>query len=275
MDHLLLGALTWDPQIRGALILLTAILILPGSVYLLLATNTGAKVGFVLAIAGLSGWVFVMGIIWAVYGIGLKGREKSWKVQEVVVADAGLAGVKAMEGFPKGWHPLPPGNAIRADAQAAADTYLLPTTQTAGVHPGGATAAVVEPPRFTSPFKKTDEYIPVAAYYKGGDNYLFKLGNHKFYFRHSARYAVIQIKPVLNQTGGAGGAPPTPVADSAAPTYTVVMVRDLGSLRFPPVVVSICFGLIFGVSCYWLHERDKRIWAAKAAGDGSPAPAPA
>jgi hypothetical protein len=271
VHDLLLGALTWDPQIRGALILLTAVLILPGSVYLLLATNTGARVGFVLAIAGLSGWVFVMAIIWAVYGIGLKGRQPHWKVQEVVAADVKNASVEAMENFPRGWKSLPPGNAARADAQAAADTYLLPSATAAG-HEGGG-AASTEPPRFSSPFKSTSDYVTVAAYERGGDNELFTIGKHKFFFRHSARYAVLQLKPSLDQSGGPGGTPPTPVADPDAPTYTVVMVRDQGSLRFPPVVVALCFGTIFAVSCYWLHQRDKQIWAAKAAGEPVPAPA--
>jgi hypothetical protein len=271
LHHLLLGALTWDPQIRGALILITAVMILPGSVYLLLATNTGAKIGFVLAIAGLSGWVFVMAIIWAVYGIGLKGREKHWEVREVVEGSVDKAGVKAMEDFPKGWKALPPGNAVRADAQAAADTFLVPAAAAAGHE--GAGGGENEPARFTSPFKKTDAYVTVAAYHTGGDNYLFKIGNHPFYFRHSAHYAVIQIKPALDQSGGPGGAPPTPVPDPAAPTYSVVMVRDLGSLRFPPVVVALCFGTIFGISCYWLHQRDKQIWAARAAGEPAPATA--
>ena len=270
MEHLLLGALTWDPQIRGALILITAILILPGSVYLLLATNIGAKIGFVLAIAGLSGWVFVMAIIWAVYGIGLKGRQPHWKVQEVVVADVKKAGTEAMSGFPTGWKSLPPGNAARADAQAASDTYLIPATT--AEHSGGGQAEA-ETPRFTSPFKSTADYVTVAAYERGGDNELFTIGKHKFFFRHSARYAVLQLKPALDQTGGPGGAPPTPVPDPEAPTYSVVMVRDLGSLRFPPVVVALSFGIIFFISCYWLHQRDKQIWAARAAGEPTPAPA--
>jgi len=268
MEHLL-GALSWDPQIRGALILITAILILPGSVYLLLATNTGAKVGFVLAMAGLSGWITVMAIIWAVYGIGLKGREKSWKVQEVVVQDAGKAGVKAMEDFPEGWNKLPAGNAVRADAQAAGDAALLPAVAPAGEH-GGASTAEAEPPRYVTPFKTTADYVILDAYDKGGDNQLFTIGRHKFYFRHSPHYAVIHVKPALNQTGGPGGAPPTPVPDPAAPDYYVVMVRDLGSLRFPPVVVALSFGTIFAICCYWLHERDKRIWAERAAGEPAP-----
>jgi hypothetical protein len=273
MEDLLLGALTWDPQIRGALILIAAILILPGSVYLLLATNTGAKIGFVLAIAGLSGWVFVMAVIWAVYGIGLKGRQPHWKVQEVVVAEPSNASVEAMKDFPKGWKSLPPGNPARADAQAASDTFLLPAAETADAHGGAGGGGEEEVPRFTSPFKSTADYVTVAAYERGGDNELFTIGKHKFYFRHSTRYAALQLQPALDQSGGPGGAPPTPVPDPEAPTYTVVMVRDLGSLRFPPVVVAISFGLIFFVSCYWLHQRDKQIWAAKAAGEPTPAPA--
>jgi hypothetical protein len=270
MEHLV-AALSWDPQIRGALIVLTAILILPGSVYLLLATNTGAKIGFVLAVAGLSGWITVMAIIWSVYGIGLKGREKHWKVQEVVVQDVRNAGVKAMQDFPKGWHQLPAGNPVRADAQAAADAALLPAAPPAAGHE--APAAPKEPPRYVTPFKTTADYVILDAYDKGGDNQLFTIGHHKFYFRHSAHYATIHVKPVLNQTGGPGGAPPTPVPDPSAPDYYVVMVRDLGSLRFPPLVVALSFGTIFAVSCYWLHERDKRIWAERAAGEPAPAPA--
>ena len=84
MTSQLLAALAWDPQIRGALIVVTAFVILPGSVYLLLATNTGAKLGFLIAAAGFFGWMAVMGWIWVVYGIGIKGDAPTWHVEEVV-----------------------------------------------------------------------------------------------------------------------------------------------------------------------------------------------
>ena len=45
MLHPVLAALSWNPQIKGALIVLTAVLILCGSVYLILSTNTGAAAG--------------------------------------------------------------------------------------------------------------------------------------------------------------------------------------------------------------------------------------
>lgn len=266
---LLLSALSWDPQIRGALIFIVSVLVLPGSVYLLLATNTGAKIGFVLAMAGLSGWIFVMAVIWAVYGIGLKGRNPHWKVEEVVVQDISRSSITELERFPQGWQALPTGNAIRADAQAAADTELVPSAEPD--HGGGGHEE--EAVRFTSPFKSTSDYVTVGAYRRGGDNELFTLGKHKFFFRHSPHYAVIQLQPALDQEGGPGGAPPTPVPDPDEPVYSVVMVRDLGSVRFPPVVVAISFGLIFAICCYWLHQRDKQIWAARAAGEPAPATA--
>ena len=62
--------LAWDPTIRGVLVVVTAVVVLSGSVYLLLATNTGARLGFLIAAAGLFGWMTIMGVVWWLYGIG-------------------------------------------------------------------------------------------------------------------------------------------------------------------------------------------------------------
>jgi len=76
-----LAGITWDPFIRGVLIITVAVLVLPGSVYLILATDTGARVGFMIAMAGLFGWIFIMAVVWAVFGIGDVGRAASWKTR--------------------------------------------------------------------------------------------------------------------------------------------------------------------------------------------------
>src|ERR1700731_2501128 len=87
----LAAALHWDPQIRGFLIFVTGLILLPGSVYLLLATNVGAKIGFVLAAAGLSGWIFALALVWSMYGsnptTGLQGGAQGWKIAEIVNGD--------------------------------------------------------------------------------------------------------------------------------------------------------------------------------------------
>ena len=46
-----LAAVSWDPQLRGALILLIGVVILPGSVLLLLSTNLGMRLGILMAAA--------------------------------------------------------------------------------------------------------------------------------------------------------------------------------------------------------------------------------
>ena len=272
--HLLLSAISWDPQIRGAGIFIVSVLILCGSVYLLLATNTGAKIGFVLAAAGLSGWIFVMAVTWAIYGIGMKGREKGWDVVEATPGRIQNATLDEAQDFPSRWTSLPPGNAVRADAQAATDTFLVAPADTHAAA-GGAEEAE-GPPRFTSPFKETTEYVTVGAYHRWGtddgrDNELFTIGKHKFYFRHAPHYAVIQVQPALDQSGGAGGPPAAPAADPRQPVINIVMVRDLGSLRQPPMVIALASFIIFSVCCYWLHQRDKQIWAARAAAEPAPA----
>jgi hypothetical protein len=79
----ILAAIQFDPNIRGILVVLVGVVVLVGSVYLLLATNTGVRNGFLIAMAGLTGWMFSMGLVWWMYGIGMRGRDPSWMQQEV------------------------------------------------------------------------------------------------------------------------------------------------------------------------------------------------
>lgn len=85
----LLAALSWDPGFRGILTVAVAVAILCGSVFIILATNNGARLGFLLALTGFCGWMFVMGIIWSMYGIGWKGSAPTWKVVDVVRSEPG------------------------------------------------------------------------------------------------------------------------------------------------------------------------------------------
>ena len=48
-------AFGWNPEIRGILFLVVGIVVLMGSVYLLLGTNLGARLGFLVTLAALFG----------------------------------------------------------------------------------------------------------------------------------------------------------------------------------------------------------------------------
>ena len=123
-------AIEWDPDITGYLAVAIGVLVLCGSVYLLLATNVGNRLGFLLAFTGLFAWMFLMGIIWWVYAIGYIGSAPSW--QEVqATADLSTVPVEAarqLEGLnpddpvPDDWREIPVTE--RGDIDAAVDAIL-------------------------------------------------------------------------------------------------------------------------------------------------------
>ena len=80
-----IAGIAWDPQIRGLLALLVGVVVLMGSVYLLLTTNIGSRLGFLLAASAFFGWCTIMGLTWWLYGtIGMLGEAPRWVVTEVV-----------------------------------------------------------------------------------------------------------------------------------------------------------------------------------------------
>jgi hypothetical protein len=82
-----LAAINFRPEIAGILVVMVGVMVLLGSVYLILATDTGVRLGFLLALAGFFGWMFIMGVTWWIYGIGYKGPDPSWQIDEIVFGE--------------------------------------------------------------------------------------------------------------------------------------------------------------------------------------------
>lgn len=102
-EHLLtLGGLAWDPHYRGVLTVLTGIAVLCGSIYLILFTNVGARLGFLLTAGGLFGWMTILGITWwlAPPAIGPRGELPTWEPIEVVYGDLGTAATEEVQRLP-------------------------------------------------------------------------------------------------------------------------------------------------------------------------------
>ena len=123
-------AIGWEPEIRGALTVIIGVVALMGSVYLILGTNMGARLGLLVALAGLFGWMATMGAIWWTYGIGLKGREPTWKPAAPIsiVRDARLLDRAEVIGAPikidSGATPTDVAKAAQAELVAAGWTRL-------------------------------------------------------------------------------------------------------------------------------------------------------
>lgn len=234
--------LTFDPGIRGILIVTVAMAILCGSVYLLLATNTGIRLGFLLAATGFMSWMFLMGLVWWIYAIGLTGNPAEWRVTEVVRSDApedtsAATLPEARDLRDDEWEQLEASDPARGEAQASADESIVGDESRVAVYDGPG------------------DYLVLDVYQRGGvdpGNLLHRLPGPR-----PTQHAVVQVQGVVDVDVPFGEAPPPAEADPNEPVYSVVMVRDLGSERLPPAIVTLSSLILLGLLANALHRRDK------------------
>jgi hypothetical protein len=87
----IIAGISFDPGIRGILVVLVGVSVLMGSVYLLLSTNLGSRLGFLVALTGLFGWLAILTFMWWLTppAIGPRGNLPSWKPVEIYVNGGG------------------------------------------------------------------------------------------------------------------------------------------------------------------------------------------
>jgi hypothetical protein len=255
----MLAALSWEPQIKGALYVIIAITILCGSCYMLLATNMGARLGLLLAAAGFFGWLFTLGMIWWVYARGPVGPDPSWTPAGIATGDLASSGNHALQGFPSGWKKLDATDKEVADATPVVDGILAPS--------GSSTA----------PFKSANNFVIIGAYRKGGQShgpFGLKLPR-PFDLWHTPHYLAVQVQQVLPT---APGQVASKKPDPTAQPVSAILERNLGAKRLHPAVFTMATGILFGLVCYQLHVRDKEAMARReaeaAAGSGRLQPVP-
>lgn len=259
-------AVNWEWELRGTLIVIIAVGVLMGSLYLILGTNLGARLGFLVALTGLVGWLFILGAIWWTYGKGVLGDDPTWKpvANESVIRDASkLSSVGILDA------PFTPTGDSTADAASVTAALegngwkglnsALPSFQQAGSTGGvlleesGAYAA--------------GEFVVVKVYEKGGERSpTFWDDRIDFIaFFHKPHYAIVEIAPLVPQRSEPGRAPARNVIDTTRPHEYVYMVRDMGSKRVPSAIICISSLIVFLALCWLLHTRDKRVAANRAA----------
>jgi len=300
-----LASLTWDPGFRGLLTVVVAVLVLCGSCFLIMATNSGARLGFLLALTGLFGWFVVMGVVWSVYGIGYKGPAPTWKVVDTVVGSPSESRIDLADSLPL---PKDLPDPVQERNKSAALLKQFPTTakapnlgdivgadlkladrlnaklkpwsilESSNKYTGETQSVVAEAlgPEGTATFANSAaDYVVLDSFLSGGKK---GLGDNRsilnrikykvtspFDRNHKPFRAAIQLQPVIQQTTKAGQAPPAPVRDPKAPIYTVIVERDRGALRLPSISFTIVVTVIFAILANMLHRRDKLASAQRAA----------
>ncbi len=322
-----LGGISWDLEVRGILVVAVGTVVLIGSVWLIMATNSGARLSTLLTLAGLMGFMVILGISWWLYGSGWKGADPSWRTIDINVGDLGSSALMEARDLPDQedllsayemvvrsgdeianleFNKLPTESdypelsledlaALQADKQLRNETithselaavspnliknyglddlngWRLLSTAESGDAQAQAIADVLVQTELG--FVSTSDFKILDAFTYGGKPELNDNPNrwdrislwvtNTARITHPTRYAVVQLQRVVDQPSIPGMAPPRPVIDQEEPVVSTIMVRDLGTRRLRPALVTIGSLIIFLALCYWLHVRDKELMAKR------------
>jgi len=252
-------AIGWEPELRGLLTVIIGVVILCGSVYGIMATNMGSRLAFLVAAAGLAGWMMLMGIVWMIYGIGLRGPDPTWQavpgagvLQEVsALGSAGVLNPNAV--VPDGATAVESADVVR-DAFLDQGWIVLDKASPAfGQAQAAATENLVEEGAFAA-----GQFEIIEVFDIGGERYPKINDSLDFIaFFHTPHFVVAEAAAFVPVRNEPGRAPARPEIDENRQREYVYMVRDLGARRQPPAVLTIGAGLIFLSLCYLLHRRDR------------------
>lgn len=252
-------AFGWEPELRGLLTVIIAVGVLMGSVYLILATNMGARLGFLVALTGLAGWMFLMGIIWWIYGLGFKGPAPTW---DPVPGRTVLMGPESL--LPGGVfdQPVHAEGATNAEAAAAAtDEFraegweeLDPSSPEFGQAASSASDLLAQTDTYTA-----GQFTVTNVYDIGGERSPMIGEFDLLAFFHKPHHVVVEVTPNQVTRAERGRPPASAIPNDEAPRAYVYMVRNQGALRLPSIALTIGSGIIFFVLCWLLNSRDAAV----------------
>jgi hypothetical protein len=260
-------AISWQPELRGILITIIAVMTFCGSCYFLLSTNLGARLGFLVAFAALAGWMFLMGAIWWSYGKGLLGPDASWAPisgRTVLQSTAAVNGSGALDApVTVAANADPETTATAIDQQFVKEGWKKLESSVPSYQQAGAAATVMLE---ESKALAAGEFQVVNVFDKGGQRspQLFKGRLDFLAFFHKPHYAVVEIAPLVKQRDEPGRAPARPEIDPTRPHQYVYMIRDLGAKRKPAGFITVGSLAVFLMLCYLLHTRDRRVMENRA-----------
>ena len=140
------------------------------------ATDLGARLGLLVALGALFGWLTILASMWWIYGIGLKGADPTWKPVEVIVGD--ISNQRTTQIAPTIARRL--GEARRPTIRAAARR----------------SAAADDDPRRTA-VQASSRARPTTSSPTCTRSAAATLSEVGFFnFRHDPHYALVQVQPV-------------------------------------------------------------------------------
>jgi len=265
----------WYPTILGVLVVVAAVALFMGTIYILLATNLGARLGFLVTVAGLSGFMVLLSLLWLTNPSPvntLKGRIPAWKaVEKIDSGDVARSTIPAVQQINDKGHDL--AQQDLANVKAAVDLNLI-------INKNELTGEILSGSQGKyAVYQDATGYLVTRNQVTGGGEIFSQFdvstgGGFPWIHvsLHQPKYVVVTLcktDPSLSATEVPfGQKPPTPkCADDQR--QLIVLERDLGSLRVPPFVVFLGSSILLALSLLAMHwrERDMQEAAAKVAGE--------
>ena len=234
----------WNPYVKGGLIALFAIMLFTGSAYLLLYTDVGSRLGFLLTASAFSGFFAVLTVFWITgqFPNGPLGSEPGWPVEEVVadLSESSFGPVRTIQ--------------AKSNEADAADA-------------GQIKAALDETLTAEGPFKlfsSADKFLAVQTFTSGGGR------KWPLWWSENPTYGAVEICTTADQSALPLAPPPTPECDDAAPTQWAIVVKDLGARRLPAFLFFLGSSVLFVLSLMALnrYEKDAERPVAGPSGNG-------
>ena len=261
----------WYPTILGVLVVVAGVVLFVGSIYLILGTNMGARLAFLVTFTGLMGFMVVLTSLWVTTASPLntlKGSVPKWEIKEVVTS-LDQSKITEVRNISEDGHKV---DAIeQANVKAAVDEGLITKENNA------IETFTPEDNKFAL-YSLVTDYLTLSTYEIGGS----KPSWLDFQFTHTPRYAVVQFCGVAPNTQPFGVAPDTPACapdGSAEAEHNgfVVLEYNLGDVKFPPIIAFSSSVLLFALGLLMLHwyEKDRKAIAEATAAAATTSTTPA
>jgi hypothetical protein len=252
----ILAALTWYPTIIGVLVVVAAVVLFIGSVYLLLGTNLGARLGFLVTFTSFMGFMMILSLLWLTTASPTespKGRVASWTAIENVT-DLSKAKTEAVRGINDKQHKASATDT--SNVAAAVDAALITKVSTPTIK------YTPNDNRFAK-FNAITDFMALQTWTVGGSSPQFWKGE----FNHVTKYAVVEYckTATVEQTFGLPPLPPQCASGADAQRGFVVVKYDYGTMRLPPFIVLVITTILFGLGLLMLHWREKDEYEAAEA----------
>ena len=240
---------------QGLIAVILAIVCFYGMTYVVIALNVGWRFGYWLSSACLYALLFMMAIFWMETGLGPRGAEANWvpiavsrtPITQAKLKDKPLSSPGSYPGSP--WAAGTKKNKLDAEpdevSSSVQDCLTTPPEKLVG-----PTAGTCKTGQGLLP---TADQIPVLA--GSAVAMVPDVRSLEFTKDNGALLALGQVYPITKDprltTDLKGG-------KQLGPPFYILLVKDLGSLRLPPLGAFLIFGSLLAFHLAGLSRAEKR-----------------